>query len=181
SEVENGFERTYWANDVAELLGISVSALRKWSLRLEADGYCIIRDEHDRRAYRERDLIALRTMKDFLSKKMSMENASKAVCTMYSDHPITHKETSIVPHDKKRSDERYQEIIDKMEEYMEQQKAFNQALLEQLQKRDEYIDNALKLRDERLMQSLNEIMETKKLLAVAQEQPRKKWYQFWKG
>ncbi|OFV79299.1 hypothetical protein RERY_00460 [Rhodococcus erythropolis] len=64
---------------------------------------------------------------------------------------------------------------------MEQQKAFNQALLEQLQRRDEYIDNALKLRDERLMQSLNEIMETKKLLAAAQEQPKKKWYQFWKG
>ncbi|MCR8961887.1 hypothetical protein O0550_01495 [Brevibacillus halotolerans] len=60
--MDNGFERTYWANDVAELLDISVSALRKWSLRLEAEGYCILRDEHDRRAYRERDLIALRTM-----------------------------------------------------------------------------------------------------------------------
>ncbi|QDX91119.1 DUF3967 domain-containing protein (plasmid) [Brevibacillus laterosporus] len=35
------------------------------------------------------------------------------------------------------------------------------------------MENALKLRDERLMQSLNEIMETKKLIAVAQEQPKK--------
>ncbi|MGG0794928.1 DUF3967 domain-containing protein [Brevibacillus laterosporus] len=179
--MENGFERTYWANDVAELLGISVSALRKWSLRLEAEGYCILRDEHDRRAYRERDLIALRTMQDFMKNKMSMENASKAVYTMYSDQQRTDEVQTSVLHTNRSSNERLLEIENRFIEYMEQQKAFNQALLEQLQRRDEYIDNALKLRDERLMQSLNEIMETKKLLAAAQEQPKRKWYQFWKG
>ncbi|TPG65779.1 DUF3967 domain-containing protein (plasmid) [Brevibacillus laterosporus] len=178
--MDNGFERTYWANDVAELLGISTSALRKWSLRLEGQGYCIIRDENDRRAYRERDLIAFRTMKDFLDKKMSMENASKAVYTMYSSQLGTDEVQTSVLHTNRGSNERLLEIENKFIEYMEQQKAFNQALLDQLQKRDEYIENALKLRDERLMQSLNEIMETKKLIAVAQEQPKKKWYQFWK-
>ncbi|CCF12341.1 hypothetical protein BLGI_212 [Brevibacillus laterosporus GI-9] len=108
--MDNGFERTYWANDVAELLDISVSALRKWSLRLEAEGYCILRDEHDRRAYRERDLIALRMMQDFLRNKMSMENASKAVYTMYSDQRRTDEVQTSVLHTNRSSNERLLEI-----------------------------------------------------------------------
>ncbi|MED1787214.1 MerR family transcriptional regulator [Brevibacillus laterosporus] len=103
--MDNGFERTYWANDVAELLDISVSALRKWSLRLEAEGYCILRDEHDRRAYRECDLIALRTMQDFLRNKMSMENASKA-----SDQQRTDEVQTSVLHTNRSSNERLLEI-----------------------------------------------------------------------
>lgn len=184
--MSNTFQRTYWANDVAELLGISTSALRKWSLRLESQGYSFIRDEHDRRAYRDSDLVALRKMKEFLDNKMSMENAAKAVYTLYSSYQNTSSGTGIVPAENQRSEERYLTET-KFHEFMQQQQAFNQTLIEELQKRDQYIETTLKSieervnsRDDRLMETMNAVLETKRLLAVAEEQPKKKWYQFWK-
>lgn len=169
--MENGFERTYWANEVAELLGISPSALRKWSLRLEAEGYRFIRDEHDRRAYREGDIIALRKMKEFLSQKMSLENAAKAASTLYSKKVESTQETSIVPADKDRSDERYFELEKRFEQYVQKQDEFHKAVFDRMDRRDQL-----------LLQAMNEILETKKMIAAAaqEEKPKKKWFQFWK-
>lgn len=171
--MENGFERTYWANDVAELLGISTSALRKWSLRLEAEGYHTIRDEHGRRAYRESDLIALRKMKEFLAQKMSLENAAKAVATIHSKPVENSPGTSIVPADEMRSEQRFQQLESKVDELIE----MNRLLVQQLQQRDQ----ADRERYARFDQLANDVFETRKLIAAAQEQqPKKKWYEFFK-
>ncbi|MED4570981.1 MerR family transcriptional regulator [Brevibacillus agri] len=170
--MENGFERTYWANEVAELLGISPSALRKWSLRLEAEGYRFLRDEHDRRAYREGDLIALRKMQEFLSQKMSLENAAKSTSTIYSNKVSSESGTSIVTNDNERSDERYFALEQRLTEYMQKQEEFQAAVFERMDRRDQL-----------LLQTMNEILETKKMIAAAAaEQPKKKkkWYEFWK-
>ncbi|MCM3593636.1 MerR family transcriptional regulator [Brevibacillus borstelensis] len=171
--MENAFERTYWANDVAETLGISTSALRKWSLRLEAEGYRFIRDEHDRRAYRESDLVALRKMKEFLGAKMSLENAAKTVSVMYSERSDTTPVTSIVPTDERRSEERLQVLETKMDELIE----LNKQLVQQLHQRDE-TDRERYARFDHL---LSEVTETRRMLAAAEEQPEKKWWQFWKS
>lgn len=168
--MNDAFERTYWANDVADLLGISTSALRKWSLRLEAEGYRFIRDEHDRRAYREADLVALRKMKEFLAAKMSLENAAKAVCAMYLTRADTESGTGIVPADKERSDERYLALEKRFDEFLQKQEAFHQALLERIEERDK-----------RLLQAMDAVLETRQMLAAAQEeQAKRKWWQFWK-
>jgi DNA-binding transcriptional MerR regulator len=169
--VENGFERTYWANEVAELLKISPSALRKWSLRLEAEGYLFLRDDHDRRAYREGDLIALRKMQEFLSQKMNLENAAKATSTIYSPKVENDPGTSIVTADKERSDQRYFELEQRFEEYIQRQDEFHRAVFDRMDRRDQL-----------LLQAMNEILETKKMIAAAAQevQQKKKWYEFWK-
>lgn len=167
--------QAYWSSDVARLLGISPNTLRKWSLALENAGYTFLRDDKNNRAYHDKDILAFRKLQDYLSKKMSMENAVIAVVSTFHQDQIT----ATVP-ENAENDSRYDALQKKFDEYVQQQKAFNQALLEQLQKRDEHIESILKARDSQLMQTLQEVLETKKLLAAAQEKPKKKWYQFWK-
>lgn len=168
--MENEFERTYWANDVAELLGISTSALRKWSLRLEAEGYHFIRDDNDRRAYRESDIIALRKLQEFLANKMSLENAAKAVSTIHSSKIENTPGTSIVTAEKDRSDERYLALEQRFSEYIQKQEDFQRAVFDRMDRRDQM-----------LLEAMKEILETKKMIAAAaQEQPKKKWFEFWK-
>lgn len=167
--------RTYWSSEVAQLLSISPNTLRKWSINMENAGYTFLRDEKNNRAYRDADIMAFRKLQSLLGSKMSMENAVFAVVSTYNQDKIT----GIVPSDD-RSDDRSR-LEKRLAEFVEQQQRFNQALIDQLQKRDEYIENLLKSRDERLTKTLNEVLETKRLLAAAREEKsRKKWYQFWK-
>lgn len=179
-------EKSYWSKEIADHLGIGTSTLRKWCLLLEENGYVFLRDEHGRRAYTEHDAIALRQFKELTTEKaMSLENASIVVISAYNrkhNEVVTLSATENVTRSEQRHDERFDALESRFDTYMEQQEAFQKALLEQLQKRDEYIENVLKTRDERLLQTMNEILETKRLLVAAQEQQqdKKKWFQFWK-
>lgn len=62
------------------------------------------------------------------------------------------------------------------EEFKQEQQEFNKQLLEQLQKQQNYIEKSIEVRDKKLMETLNEIRETKKL----EVESRKKWWKFWK-
>lgn len=72
-------------------------------------------------------------------------------------------------------------LLDKFNE----QEKFNQLLLQKLAEQNEfiknqqkYIDDRLSKRDEQLMFSLKEVLETKKMIAAA-EQSKKKWWKVW--
>src|SRR5690554_8085403 len=47
--VEGNDKKPYWSKEIADMLGIGTSTLRKWCLILERNGYRFLRDEHDRR------------------------------------------------------------------------------------------------------------------------------------
>lgn len=103
-------EQGYWSNEMATILDIAPVTLRKWSIALEREGYIFIRDENGRRAYRERDILPLKSMKQLLASNTSIENASKTLA-------IKHKEeqgTLPVPQSNEqieRSQERYFTMI----------------------------------------------------------------------
>lgn len=175
-------ERTYWSKDIADLLGIGTSTLRKWCLQLEKDGYTFLRDEHDRRAYTEHDVIALRFFQELSKDKgLTLENASIAVVSKFNRVENASVTISAMSPNE-RSNQRYNELVEKVEELIEynaKQDAFNQALIERLDKQQQYIEESLKRRDEQLVNAIREVQETKKLLAVTNEE-KKKWWRFWK-
>nr|WP_277717631.1 hypothetical protein [Priestia flexa]WEZ10416.1 hypothetical protein P5663_21065 [Priestia flexa] len=78
--------KSYWAKDIAELLDISTSNLRRWSIDLENEGYSFYRDEHHRRAYLEKDIMPLKKLKEFLANNMSKNDAIKAVVSMFPSY-----------------------------------------------------------------------------------------------
>lgn len=174
-DVNNGLTndqmKSYWSNEVAKLLDISTSTLRKWSIALETEGYPFIRDENDRRAYLERDLMPLQKMKELLKEGMGMDNAAKAVVLRFSES-MSHSVTIPVPHDNERSEERYLEIVGHVHDIRQE----NVQLKEHLGRIEQRMDT----QNENLTQLLREVLETRRMIAATQERSIWRKIQFWR-
>jgi Fic family protein len=66
------------------------------------------------------------------------------------------------------------EVLVQLQKDMNEQKKFNQSLLETLQKQQEYINTKLEERDQVLLQSIRELQEAKKQIASSEEEKMKK-------
>jgi len=69
-------------------------------------------------------------------------------------------------------------IVDELKDIkqaLKAQKDFNDALLEQMKKQQEYIDHRLEKRDKRLIEAMKESMEVRRQIAAAQEEKKSWW------
>lgn len=166
------FEDAYWGKEIAQILQIGDSTLRKWCLALENQGYEFMRGQHNSRAFVERDLLILRRMRELIQTKgITLETASEIVISRMNQSegtrpvPEENKEEeqvfSVVP--SVRQNELLLEILERQER-LEQQ---NKQLIAQLEERD-------RNRDKQLMEALRESQETKKLLVATLEQQKEK-------
>ncbi|WP_129731441.1 DUF3967 domain-containing protein [Ectobacillus funiculus] len=172
-------DRVYSPTDIQELLGIDSSTLRKYAILLEKNGYHFLKNERGHRGYFDKDVITLRKLLEFSKQPdMTLERSAKAVMTWVSEEDITVSVPTEAP--LQPTDERYNDMIERLirlEEHNKRQEAFNQELLHQLQKQQQYIQESLERRDKTLMETVREIQETKLLTAATQQ---KRWWQFWK-
>lgn len=172
-------EKTYSNKEIAALLGIGLSTLRKWSALLEQSGYSFPRDGRSRREYRQMDAIALRKMKELTKENaMSLEDAAMTVASSMQRPPAMPDQklpaaTSLIQRSP-RSYEALEQKVDSLVEHIQKQDAFNLALLERLDKQEKYISINLKERDRRLTKAMNDILETKVAMAALQDSQRKK-------
>lgn len=179
-------DKIYWANQVATILDVSKSTLRKWSLALEAAGYVFVRDEHDRRCYIERDIPVLRRMKTMLDDGMTMENAALVGIALEKprENEVMSGSVNMVVHAQNmRLEDRYLEIVaqnqkmrailERLEERMQEQQ---ENMRKQLAVQRQYIEESLHRRDEQLMLTLREMTEARKEAAAT-----KKWWRFWEA
>lgn len=170
-------ETTYWSKEVAETLGIANSTLRKWCKLLEDGGYRFVRDQQERRAFTEHDVLMLRSFYELTQDKgLALESAANLVISRFqreATQDMSLRDTL----KKSRDDERYKQVIEKLEN----QERFNKTLLERLDQQQAYIEQSIQKRDETLLQAIREIQETRLQLVAAQEEKNeKKWWQFWK-
>jgi DNA-binding transcriptional MerR regulator len=186
AEVNAMQDKVYWANQVATILDVSKSTLRKWSLALEAAGYVFVRDEHDRRCYIERDIPVLRRMKTMLNDGMTMENAALVGIALEKprENEVMSGSVNMVVHAQNmRLEDRYLEIVaqnqkmrailERLEERMQEQQ---ENMRQQLAVQRQYIEESLHRRDEQLMLTLREMTEVRKEAAAT-----KKWWRFWEA
>ena len=165
-------QKSYWAKDIAELLDITTSNLRRWSIDLENEGYCFYRDEHNRRAYLEKDIMPLKKLKEFLSSNMSKNDAIKAVVSMF---PQDNNSVFTIPvnEDEIRLSKReLKEIVQEaVKEAVEEER---EAMFRAFERK---MDDTLEQRERLLTQHLQTTLEERRLqIAAAQE---KKWWKFW--
>lgn len=66
------------------------------------------------------------------------------------------------------------EVLIQLQKDMNDQKEFNKALLEHIKKQQEYIDNKLEERDQRLIAAIRESQETRREIAAEKEE-KKSW------
>ncbi|EDW5948288.1 MULTISPECIES: hypothetical protein [Lysinibacillus] len=161
-------QKSYWAKDIAELLDISTSNLRRWSIDLENVGYRFYRDEHNRRAYLEKDIMPLKKLKEFLGNSMSKNDAVNAVVAMFPQDgnstitiPVTNDYVRI---SKRELQEIVKEAIEEEREMM--LKAFEAKMDDVVEKRDRILTKQLR----------NTFEESQKLIAATQSEEKTSWW-----
>lgn len=160
-------EKAYWNHEIAKVLGIGESTLRKWCLELEKNGYEFVKGAKDSRAFLEHDLQALTYFKQLTkNEKIAQEKAAQSVVEKYSRSRGNEK-TLPVPLEKVYSFEHFEKTINQLLEHSKRQEEFNIALLQKLEQQEYYIKESLEKRDRILLES---IRSTQEQVAAAQEQ-----------
>ena len=153
--------KVYSPRDIADLLDIKPATLRKYSIMLEEKGYKINRNSQNHRYYLDKDIITIRNIITGRESGMTLDEVISNVVSIEQHNTYTNDIDNADKHNNNDIQE-LKEMIHKQNELL---KGFSTRLDEQQQ----YIDNQLKERDKVLMQSINEIMESKKQIATAEQ------------
>lgn len=174
-------EILYKSSDMAIMLKIQESTLRKYCIMLEEAGYEFHKNEFGHRAFFNKDVMALNRFIEIKKHPdMTLKQACDAIVSWVKGDGVTGSDITDITVEERHND-RYENLLEKFEEFKEQQDEFNKELLNQLKKQQDYIQKSLLVRDEKLMETLRETQETRKLIAAAEEEKKKNlWWQFWK-
>lgn len=155
-------EQSYFGNEVAKVIGIGNSTVRKYAIALEEQGYEFQRGINNSRVFYNKDILMMQRLMTIMNKKSTtLEQAVKlAVSTVEEDTittPVTDKEHDIT-------------VVERLER-LEQ---INVKLVQQLQEQQRMLFERDQRRDEQLTNVIREIQETKRLTAAAQE--KRPWW-----
>ncbi|HHL0974506.1 TPA: DUF3967 domain-containing protein [Bacillus cereus] len=172
-------QRIYNAGDVAKLLEVKDSTVRKYAQTLEKSGYKFYKNDNGYRGYYDKDVIAMRDLIQYSKHPdMTLESAAKAVVSMNNERDI--QGVDIEHQIAKESIQTYDDLLKEFQDFKNQQIKFNQELLSKIEQRDTYISEHLNKRDSDLMGVIRFIQEQKQL-EHAGTKKNKKWWQFWKS
>ncbi|MED1489172.1 hypothetical protein [Bacillus smithii] len=166
-------------SDVCALLDIKESTLRKYAGILKNAGYQFHVNEKGQRGYFNQDVIVLKRFIEVKKNRdMTLEQAANAVISWVK---ASNMSVSVI--DKENENNRYSDDIKELKEIVNKQNELLKELVERMDNQQKYIDERLKKRDELLMKSLKESMETRKMIAAAkkeeEEEEREKKKGFW--
>ncbi|MBG9612190.1 DUF3967 domain-containing protein [Bacillus cereus] len=170
-------QKIYNAGDVAQLLEVKDSTVRKYAQTLEKAGYRFYKNENGYRGYFDKDVIAMRHLIQYSKHTdMTLESAAKAVVSTNSEGDI--QGVDMVNEVAQELPQAYDDLLKEFQIFKEQQMNFNQELISKIEQRDQYISERLEKRDNALMDSIRLIQEQKHLEHAASEE-NNKWWQFW--
>lgn len=167
----------YVSKDVAIMLKIQESTLRKYCIMLEEHGYHFHKNEHGHRGFMDNDVITLRKLIEIKSHPdMTLKQACNAIMTWVKEKDMSEVDTDVIT-ENKQHDDRYNELKD----MIQQQNEMLKQMAKKMDEQQRYIDEKLEKRDHQLMGAIREIQEEKRvLLELASASQDKKWYEFWK-
>jgi hypothetical protein len=170
-------EYGFFSKDVALKLDINASTLRQWCLAMEKEGYEFHRNDKEQRIYYERDINLLFELKNLIEKTRNRDDAIKTVVSRQKTIDNTEKMLSVNEneHDNitvSKSD--LEELIQaSVEKAIEKER---EAMFKAFEMK---LNNTIEQRDRKLMESLRESQEERKVLlqlATAQEEEKKKGF-----
>lgn len=153
--------KVYSPSEVAKLLELNTATLRKYSIMLEKQGYNIGRNSQKHRYYQDKDIITLRRVITARKSGITLEEAIKNVVKVQEDNTYTNVINN--------GYEANENVISELKEMIHKQNELIKGLADKLDEQQEYINKRLNERDGALMQAMNEILETKKQLAITHE------------
>ncbi|GMG76930.1 DUF3967 domain-containing protein [Priestia megaterium] len=177
-------ERAYWTKEIADVLQISNSTLRKWCLALENAGYIFDRGANNSRVFYDKDMLLIRRLKELVQyKKMALDTSANLVVSTLEGTRRTagvreeNSDNSSAPMKPMNAQEHV--LIGEVLDRLERMEEFNKQLISRLEERDKYIQEQLHKRDERMITSLREMMEAKKEIAASEKAEKEEKKGFW--
>jgi hypothetical protein len=177
-----GQDNVYGSNDVATLLKVKESTLRKYTLLLEQAGYKYYKNEHGQRGFFDRDVIALKKLIEIKKHpNMTLKQACDTVVTWVRENSVSDSAIDdITP--AVRFEERYISEIGELKQLVNQQTDLLKDFSKRLDQQQQYFEERMKQeqKDRELMEALREsLRETKQQkleLATAQEEKGKGFF-----
>lgn len=160
-------ERAYWNKEVARILNIADSTVRKWSITLEQHGYAFHKGNKDSRAFTQHDIDALMYFKELTKNgSYSLEQAAKLVVERFGERRDASVSASVTPGS--RSDERHtgvtSEQFQELLEINKKQLEMNEILIRRISEQTEIIKKQFESID--TLQNMIVSNEEQKLLEV---------------
>lgn len=183
--------REYATKDISNIVGIAPPTVRKYSQALEKAGYSFIKNENGFRIYSDKDIFAFNEIKS-MSKKSGMPVEKIAEMIVFNQrqeiqHEATADTVEIIHSESENTsdivqyDSRYNELMEKLSKLdmlddivkeMQELKANNKALAEQMKQQQEYIDKSLERRDKALLQAIRESQQARLEAGATAEQKK---------
>jgi DNA-binding transcriptional MerR regulator len=161
--------------DVATLLGLKESTLRKYALILKDAGYHFQVNGKGQRWYYNRDVIAFKKLIEIKhNPDMTLEQSAKAVVSHFGQSDMSQPITT-----ENQIAERYDDDMKELKDVVNQQNVLLQELMKKMDQQQKYIDEKLEQRDRKMMESIRESQEVKQQLlqiAAAKEEEKKKGF-----
>jgi flagellar biogenesis protein FliO len=164
-------------NQLSEKTGIPYQTIARYLDRHSQ--HLRIKKEHKSYLIHDDSIKIIEQIREFYSQRMSAVQVDKELTV--SGVPIEHiieDENAIITLRETLQD--MQKSMRELHEKHEKQEQFNKTLLNQLEKQQQFMETAMKERDRKITELLNESLETKKLIASAQEDKKKSKWLFWK-
>ncbi|MFY0147720.1 MULTISPECIES: DUF3967 domain-containing protein [Bacillus cereus group] len=165
----------YVSKDVATMLKIQESTLRKYCIMLEEHGYHFHKNEHGHRGFMDNDIITLRKLIEIKSHPdMTLKQACNAIMTWVKEKDMSEVDTDVITKTEQH-DERYNEL----KEMIQQQNELLKQMAIKMDEQQRYIDERLERRDQQLMSAIREMQEEKRVLLETAATKKKTWWKFW--
>ncbi|MFE0565550.1 MerR family transcriptional regulator [Priestia megaterium] len=178
-------EIVYTLKDTVKLTGLSIDLIRLYEKEFNLQ---IQRTEGGHRRYNKRNIDLLIEIK----KRIQEQNWSYKMVNQWLQGEVITEAVDVQSNLEKKVDSlenKVQELLDRSEkdeqfqlaliQRLDEQGTLIKHLTEKLDYQDQYIENNLEKRDEKLTSAIREISDTKKLIAAAQENLESKPKSFW--
>lgn len=175
TDTTDNVQSIYVSKDVAVMLKIQESTLRKYCIMLEEHGYHFHKNEHGHRGFMDNDVITLRKLIEIKSHPdMTLKQACNAIMTWVKEKDMSQVDTNVIT-ESEQHDERYNEL----KEMIQQQNEMLKQMAMKMDEQQRYIDERLERRDQQLMSAIREIQEEKRALLETAATNKKPWWRFW--
>jgi DNA-binding transcriptional MerR regulator len=178
-------EIVYTLKDTVKLTGLSIDLIRLYEKEFNLQ---IQRTEGGHRRYNKRNIDLLIEIK----KRIQEQNWSYKMVNQWLQGEVITEAVDVQSNLEKKVDSlenKVQELLDRsakddqfqlaLIQRLDEQGKLIKHLTEKLDYQDQYIENNLEKRDEKLTSAIREISDTKKLIAAAQENLESKPKSFW--
>ncbi|MFD1851087.1 MerR family transcriptional regulator [Oceanobacillus bengalensis] len=171
-------EKAYTTSEIAAMLDMGVTTVRKYAQHLEKAGYEFFKTKHNARLFVEQDITALTYMKDLRNKtNITVDQVTKVVIDkigISSSEQILPADATSLPVYQENAGRHQNKHHEELKELIYRQNNLIEELIQRLDKHQESINERLNERDKSLMRTINERLEAQKQIAATLEDNKEK-------